>query len=184
LLGQALLDCVPDLEVFEWSSDHWLEMHEVMILPLGSLKGLTKLTELAVDIELFTGHDPGHLPPHLSDHDQYLPASLETLRINRVPHVMLEQLLGEHEKIPITDFVHRTTKVTSLSTLEISLLMATSDPNLGYSRTELSERGRNFIPMIVSALACMGTTLRIWRQGGMGVTKLLYEPGFAAPWPY
>jgi hypothetical protein len=46
---------------------------------------------------------------------------------------MLEQLLEEHEKITITDFVHRTTKVKSLSTLEISLLMATFDPNSGYT---------------------------------------------------
>jgi hypothetical protein len=66
----------------------------------------------------------------------------------------------------------------------MSLLKVTSDPNSGYNRTELSEQGRNFIPMIVGALVCMGTTLRIWRQGGMGVTKLLYEPGFAAPWPH
>jgi hypothetical protein len=62
---------------------------------------------------------------------------------------MLEQLLGEHEKTTVMDFVHRTTKVTSLSTLEISLLMATFDPNSGYNRAELSERSRNFIPMIV-----------------------------------
>jgi hypothetical protein len=83
LLSQALLDCVPDLEVFEWSGHKYWEGDQVIILPIGSLKDLSKLTELTVDIELFTGHDARHLPSHLTDPDEYLPASLKTTHQSR-----------------------------------------------------------------------------------------------------
>ena len=73
-----------------------------------SLKGLTKLIELAVDIELFSGHDPKRLPPHMTDLSEYLPDSLKTLRVTRVPCVMAERLFETHKQTTMMDSVLRT----------------------------------------------------------------------------
>jgi hypothetical protein len=186
LLGHALVDHVRDLEVFEWSGyNHGLwEKHRISILPFGSLKALTRLTELAVDIQLLSGHRSQDLPPHLSNPSEYLPDGLKSLRITRVPYVALERLFSRCDKTTITVLIYQTTKVRSLSILEISMWMETWGYHSGYRRIELSQRSRYFMPKIVDVLAAMGTTLRIWCQGNLRADKLLYEPGFATTWPH
>jgi hypothetical protein len=186
LLSRALVDQVPALEVFEWSGHKGEIGHPIRILPLGSLKGLTKLMELAVVIELFAGHDPINLPPHLTGPSEYLPGGLKTLRITRVPCAMLEKPFESHDQTTMMAFVVRTASSMCLSTLEISLVMDEIDWHDAFAMrpSELSQCIRDFIPKVVNLLAGKGITFRIWGQSYLFSPKLPYEPGFAARWPH
>jgi hypothetical protein len=155
--------------------------------PFGSFKGLGELSELTVDFDFMT---PAMYEVyyervlHVSEPHKYLPSSLESLHVTCIPARNVNALLANYSKTAPLDLIQGRVVALGLRKISLSITMEDRNNNEESGTTELLKRLRKFNPEVVNELFNMGTTLRVWRQGGRFDAKLLYEPGFAASWPH
>jgi hypothetical protein len=187
-LSEALVTHLPDLEHLEWSSQAW-DKEWGSLKPIGSLVGFTKLTTLIIDYRFLTAriyHE--HKLLHLLEPQTYLPASLQSLHITDTMKEDIRDLSQRYLKRLATGsviaFLAALLNATQISDLTLSITMELSHYDYGNGMSELPRHVRKLLPQLVSTLEGMGISLSVWRSQGQASRKLLYEPGYEAPWPH
>jgi hypothetical protein len=192
ILSGALVSYTPNLRTLEWTeydsyrpSDH--------VQPFGSLSGFQNLTTLALDYTLMTSASGGYdtNPIHLLDPQGYLPVSLKSLTIASFPQMgvysLCSRYMQHHSTAAVMDFMVGILARTSLSTIKVWINIDDSWTPTGqdYMR-ELPRRMRKFLPQLVTRLHEMDVDLAVWRSPAVDDDKgkLLYKPGYEAPWPH
>jgi hypothetical protein len=143
---------------------------------------------MVLDYTLMATSSDGHdaEPIHLLDPQTYLPASLTLLEIKGCKHKDISSLcsryMQNHSTAAVTDFVVRLLAKTSLSMVILSISM---DPFGRFGMRELPRRMRKLFPQLVASLHQIGMTLIVFRAScSVGEDKVLYKPGYEAPWPH
>jgi hypothetical protein len=185
ILSGALVSYTPNLRTLEWTQYEYYR-HSEHVQPFGSLRGPQNLTTLALDYTLMTPASGNADPIHLLDAETYLPDSLKSLNITEImlddAQSLCSRYLQNYSPTAVAAFVLNRLARTLLSTIKLSISLWDW---FNYGMRELPRRIRQILRQLVARLHQMDVNLAVWRApNGVDEGRLLYEPGFEAPWPH
>ncbi|KAG9187007.1 hypothetical protein G6011_10115 [Alternaria panax] len=138
------------------------------VQPFGSLEALCSLTKLTIDDHLLssTDSDDRRRPIEVLNPQAMLPTSLQSLSITGISSV---GIMNAEAALRLGSFE-----------LDIEI-----GPAIGWTAdiVELEKFLRCFLPVVIEALYCRGTAMRVCRQDNPE-RRLWFEPGSAVPDPH